>query len=463
MTSSTSWATGVNGNWDDASKWTNGVPVDQALITASGTYTVTCSMNDSVHLLAIAKKVTLAINDELAVTGGTLPGGFAGTINVSLGGVLGLGVAAGIETFNNTGIINLQYNLGITGSVALDGKGKVTLSGEDAKIVPEGGAATLTNGNTISGTGIIGGPTYSLTIANAAKGVIDGIGGLIFENGGQSTNAGLIETTAGNLAFENTDVTQAGKGEIKAARPGTVIALDTATLSGGTISITKGASLESENTSDVIGELAKPLANAGTISTDGGGLFISNAVKNSGTGLLIASNQMLGFAGPVTGGKAEISGSGEIEFQGPASIAITFEPGSTGLLDILDGTDFKGTVAGLSTSPNAAIDLENIGYSDTPLVNYNSKTKVLTVTDPILNQTDKIKFVGTVGMLAESMANDGSVLIQDPPSSSTANNTHLIVQSIASFGTTRAVATSGGGDVRDHHQLERLLAAPSHG
>jgi hypothetical protein len=66
-----SWAHGVSGDFNTAADWVGGVVpggLDDAELTASGTYTVTSSQTNSVFGVALASGATLA------VTNGTLHG-----------------------------------------------------------------------------------------------------------------------------------------------------------------------------------------------------------------------------------------------------------------------------------------------------------------------------------------------------------------------------------------------------
>ena len=162
----TAWAAAVNGDFNTASNWTNGVPAagDTALITAKGTYTITSGMKaNSVATLAMAKGATVGINDfDLAITQGSETAALAGTIDVNQGTSLALGTSATDTAFNNTGSIALNgspkfvADLIVAGNVTLNGKGKIELQNGDGQIVSDGSAATLTNSNTISGAGTIG-------------------------------------------------------------------------------------------------------------------------------------------------------------------------------------------------------------------------------------------------------------------------------------------------------------------
>ena len=459
MTSTTSWAAGVSGDWNTAANWTNGVPVDQALITASGTYTVTSSAANSVHLLAIAKKATLAIAaDELDLTGGTLSGGLAGTITVAVGATFGLGTVAGIETFENAGAIDLQSNLMIEGSATLDGKGEIDLSG-NAQILPNGGAATLTNvDNAISGAGTIGNP--SLTLVNEAKGVINATGNLVIDSSADSTNAGLMEAKVGNLILGNgstlTGIDQSSKGRIEAA--GGEILLESFQIGGGQVSIGKGAFLDASGGDNEI-STSKPIKNAGVMEIGGG--LTTGAIKNTSTGVL-AVGGIAFINDAVTGGTLEIQSAADVEMKGALSANVTFDAGSTGLLALYDPTQFKGTVSGLGGG--GSIDLENISFADGPVLDLNAKKTVLTVTDPVTDVVDRIKLVYTGFIIVAEKAPDGSTLIVDPPANpqtAPGQSARLLAQSMATFGAATGIAGSVHADAAGHPMWSGSLASNS--
>ncbi len=88
------WTSAVNGSWDDASKWNNGVPLagTNALLNVSGSYTVeyTNPVNYAISGMVVANtsgnSTTLNINtNEFRFTGGTLSNA---TMNVNAGGVV---------------------------------------------------------------------------------------------------------------------------------------------------------------------------------------------------------------------------------------------------------------------------------------------------------------------------------------------------------------------------------------
>jgi hypothetical protein len=471
----TSWAKGVDGDFNTASNWTAGVPdvLDAALITVKGTYTVTSSQTNIVASLEMAKDATLSIidNDYVGIASGTGTA-LAGTIKIANSAGLSLGTDSTSTNFSNTGTIDISSEtlvtaLSIAGTVTLTGDGKIVLSGSfpDSRLVSDGNPDTLTNGsttsgNTISGTGVIGDANMSFT--NGAKGIIDAD----FKNDTLAiesetfTNSGVMEATAkGELVLE-TNITQTAGGKIKTASSGSSVALDGVTITGGTVSTVKGSTLASTSASSIT--TTTPIVNDGTIVAKGGNLFISGSVENQGT--LEADGKTLTITGTETGkGTAVIGGAGNILFEGASSANVRFEAGSTGILDLADARQFTGSVAGMSAAPGAGIELQNIAFADHPTVRFKAKKHLLIVTDPVTHVTDKITIVGT-GSFKASLAGDGiSTLITDPPTG-TASSARLLVQSMASFGDSGGIIGSGSGELTEHQTpLDFLATNPGHG
>jgi hypothetical protein len=122
-----------------------------------------------------------------------------------------------LGTINNTGTITLNgspngssHIVVDTGGATLAGSGSVTLSDRTGNsIIGNGTNATLTNQNTISGAGTIGG--NGLLLNN--QGVIDanGTNPLIVDTGTSAvTNSGTLEATNNATLFVGSDVTNTG-------------------------------------------------------------------------------------------------------------------------------------------------------------------------------------------------------------------------------------------------------------
>jgi len=466
-----SWKKAVSGDWNTGPNWTAGVPVygSTALITVPGTYTVTSSQNNALGNLEMESDATLSIaSHELDITSGTGTGALAGTIAIAGSATLGLGVAATISTFNNTGTIEDSSltiaDIAINGTVTLIGNGTISLT--NGQILGGGTNDTLINGdsssgNTISGSGQIG--EGALDFVNGTKGVIEIDGFMLSVNTNTFSNSGLMEATGvGDLEFFS-DVTQTATGKLQASGSG-VVDLNGGSIIGGTVSIGKGADLRVDTGTSLI-DAAKTIANAGTIDTFGGSLLIAGAVKNASTGTLFAGFGTLGISGTVTGGTAHIAGASALVFGGPSSADVTFDLSSAGILILDDATKFTGTVAGMLANPTASIDLENIPFADGSTVKFNSSTHLLTVTDAVTGITDKIKISGSAGTFTATEAADTSTLITDPgPAPHTANIALLgnyMASTFASIGNGHDNVPITTGSQAAAHEIP--LTVPHHG
>ena len=339
-------------------------------------------------------------------------------------------------TINNTGVITVasgnpinggnSTRLIINGDVTLEGGGHVTL-GDNANnsiqanpVLPSYESQLTNVDNVISGAG-----SLSVAIVNQANGIIDANDStpLILEGvtgAGPDTNAGLIEATNhGTLLIQSAidNYLNTTLGTVEAGN-GSIVGLENATIAGGFVTAAKGAIIEAEVAASTI--TGAVVTNAGTVGAEGANLTIIGDVTNTGT--LDANNATLVIDGAVSGGKATLEGTGQIEFGGASSAKVTFAANSDAILkldhqSVGDPSAFTGTVSGLNTG--GFIDLTNINFADNPTLSYSSKTHVLTVTDNVSHVTDTIKFVGVVGSFSAQSDGSGGTFISDPPPAAT--------------------------------------------
>ena len=353
---------------------------------------------------------------------------------------------------------------GVTDS--LTGGGHINLSG--GEIIGGIFNVTVVNDNTISGTGFlnfsVGGqeahgvwinqgiidastPNGTLTIGhtlienssileathggllnfivapvhNAAQGVIEATGensevimGFNLASGGD-TNAGLIAAVhGGTVLMQDVFGLDNTNGTIEAGH-GSTVGLGDAGINGGFVTVLKDGLLKSEPHQQSFAPstiTGAAVTNAGTIGAEGANLTIIGDVTNTGT--LDANNATLLIEGAVSGGKATIEGTGEIEFGGASPADVTFAANADGFLKLDEPLAFTGTVSGFTTGDY--IDLTNINFAHNPTLSYSSKTHVLTVTDSVSHVTDTITFKGEVGSFSAQDDGSGGTLITDPPS-----------------------------------------------
>jgi hypothetical protein len=205
-TGAISWASAASGYWNTASNWNPAtVPgaANQANISVAGTYTVNSAQNNSAGSLDISDaNAILAITAASTFTLGAASQN-AGTILVSSGS---LDLNAG--TFTNSGEIAIAASspsvadLGISGSVTLNGGGSVLLANVQNSIVGLAAGAALTNvNNTIVGIGTVGNSNLSLT----NQGTIEAHLGALTVNTGSNgiTNSGTLGSIDGDLIVDS--------------------------------------------------------------------------------------------------------------------------------------------------------------------------------------------------------------------------------------------------------------------
>lgn len=204
-----------------------------------------------------------------------------GTVNNPTGGLLKIDNGAVLNLQNGTyptlGAIQLNSSgntteLVVNGGVTLSG-GTVTLTNNAANYIF--GAAsgdTLTNQETIQGSGHIG--DNQMTLVNSGTINANGSAGMTIQPNGGTTNTGTIEATAGaTLALTNTTVANTG-GTISANA--SILQVTNSTINGGAIT----------------------LAGASDLQLDSGTIHSGSTVTNSATGTIEA----IGFTTNTLGG-----------------------------------------------------------------------------------------------------------------------------------------------------------------
>jgi len=373
----------VSSAFDNPDAWVGGAvpgPADNAILVGYatiGTYPGTDSAQ-TVSGIQTDPHATLNVGyyTSFTATGGTGSGTNAGTIFVKAGGTFY--VAGNIA---NSGLIYVEsyiYDdpalLTITGDATLTGGGAVMLGAAIDQIGGASAGVTLTNvDNTISGAGVIG--DADLTLINQAGGVIDAaqdLGSddevLTLNAAANSSNAGLMETTTGDLTINST-----------LANTGTVDG-----YSGGTVTI------------------AGTVANTGLIeATDDGFVVITGAVTGAGS---IDLREYATIVVATTGVSA--------------SQTVTFLDGEGDVLALAHPTKFAPTIAGFAIGD--LIDLQAIPYTSVKSIQWLQGTSQAVQTlqvETSADQTIDLKFAGPyVGqtMVAVSDGEGGTILTLGP-------------------------------------------------
>ncbi|HZQ11738.1 MAG TPA: hypothetical protein VFB31_02905 [Pseudolabrys sp.] len=305
---------------------------------------------------------------------------------------------------NNTGTLQINTASGVNsstaawliGDVTLTGAGKVMLANDNASILTDGFAHTLTNGdskagNTISGLGTIG--DGNLHFVNNVKGIVnasDANSGVLHIATADVTNNGVLEATGHGVLELDVNVSDAlVTAAVKAAASGAHVDLNGITITGGAVSTVAGSVLESiADGSKIANDAAhgnKALVNAGALEANGHSLTVTGAVASSGD--IFAHGGVLDIQGAVTGtGTAHIDNGGTLDFAlGATFKTVTFGSGNDTLTlesSTTAANKFAGTIVGFVNGDH--IELGAIGFTngDVNITNQASfANHVLTVHD----------------------------------------------------------------------------------
>ncbi len=297
---SISWATPIDGAFDEAADWSGGAAPgagDRAILGFMGTthYTVTAAADTTIGSLRMAATATLAITGGVFTIGGSVSN-------------------SGLITVGGTGAI-----LSFSGATILTGGGQITLADSKTSHINALNQATgeLTNvDNTIAGAGQLAGQGFFLT--NQAGGVVDATGdhALIVKGTDASTNAGLMEGTGkAGLTLKKTTMDNGATGVLLAG-DGSKVRLRGAVIAGGTLEATGTGKFVVRGVVNGTGEnaldgSASAVNNQAIVSiVKGASLTLRGAIDNSGQIHLAqpggASDLFIGSGG------ATLSGGGQI-------------------------------------------------------------------------------------------------------------------------------------------------------
>ena len=395
----TTWVGPANGGqWSNGSYWSHGVP------TAS---TNVCIDNGNSQHSAVTLDIAGAQADNLAINSDdSLSFNNATSLTIN-----GTSIAnAGNITLNSAGNLT-DLILAGSNKVTLSGGGTVTLGNNPENRIYSASNGTLVNQETIQGAGQIG--VNQTTITNS--GTIDAnvSNTLVVQPGsGGATNTGTLEATNGGTLDLRGSYTNTG-GIINATGALSVVALDGATISGGTLTTSTGGVIKSLNTAALNGVtisagstytlpndtntvLQGTITNNGIIAQNSAGnltdliLAGSNAVTLSGSGTVTLGNnpenriysanngtlvnqETIQGAGQIGVNQTTITNSGTIDANvsntlviqpgsGGATNTGTLEASSGGTLQLIGGyTNTGGTIQALTAS---TVELNNAAISN---------------------------------------------------------------------------------------------------
>jgi hypothetical protein len=357
------WTNAVSADFSTAADWNVGgkaghVPgaSDDAILDAPGAtaYTVTASTSYTVNSIQTAASATLAIaSGTFTATKGTGAGTGANTGSIQLGdatnfdfgGTLSNGGVIGVNSTNDTTIVEVLTNATLTGG------GRVTLSDNTNNYIQGASASTTLNNvnDTISGAGVIG--NGQLILTNGASGIIDasGTNALTVDVSGTLSNLGLLEATgAGGLSIDSTTI--ANGGTILAAT-GAIIRIGSADIIGGTLGVAGGGTIETTDSSSVFDGSKAILTSLGAVQVSDATYFtLRGSIANSGVISVDSSNDTTVLQMAVN---TTLSGAGTIKLSDNAN---NYVQGAT---DTVSLTNVDNTISGAGQIGNGQLTLIN--------------------------------------------------------------------------------------------------------
>jgi hypothetical protein len=391
------WLNPVNGNWNEAAKWTGGNIPDAvgevARLNVAGTYTVTQNVN-ALTLSAINVTTTTAtlnlIGLPMTLTGaggltnsGTVVNSagtsvIEGAINNNAGGNINVNVATGLQlsgSMVNNGLLTVNPPGNGSFTTLLIAVDPYIVTGTGAIVLnAAAGAAQITGtiengaGHTIRGRGQI-----NATLDNKGTVSADYSAHSLALQSAPKTNSGLMQATgSGTLAISNITINQTGTGVIDANTGGSV-QLTSATINGGTLDSDTAviANVSGSSTLNGVTNLGNLHANVNTNITIGGSTFTNEGVTTinpQGNGSFATTLQALS--------DVLINGSGVVVLNASnAAAQITASPGFT----ITHGPDHTIRGYGQITAPMVNNGLITSDAGATIALNTNSKTNNATM------------------------------------------------------------------------------------
>jgi hypothetical protein len=474
------WNNPAGGNWNLAGNWSpaTGVPgpSDTAIISDSGSYTVTVSDKEAVGTLTMSgtsgtqtlniSSGTLSINGPstgnanaiVAVSGGTLNGigslTLAGPLDWS-GGVIenvvqcNGGTLSGVDQLDGGQLINvgtLAWNGSIyagDGSVisnTASGTMNLAWSGQTYFTFPYYGAPqTFYNAGQLNVSAGSGNTGYIADALTNSGTVSIGSGTLNLAGGG--ANAGAMSVTAGTAAL------QVSAGTFNFNSGSTVTDTGSLIFSGGTVNVAgtvtvSGTNLFSGSTVNITGSypITTPLViSGGAVNLNGSGALTPPVLTMSGgtlTGNLVTINGPLDWSGGVIENVVQCNGgtlSGVDQLDGGQLINVGTLAWN-GSIYAGDGSVISNTASGTMNLAWSGQTYFTFPYYGAPQTFYNA------------GQLNVSAGSGNTGYIADALTNSGTVTINSGTLSlsqtpNLANGTlNFGISNLANFG---SIAVSG--------------------
>ena len=369
------WTNTAGGNWSVSNNWSpNQVPgvSDTALITNSGTYTITVTTvvgvsnvflgsSSGTQTLTLSSGSLNATNISTQTTNGaiTLAGGTIANATINL--TNGTSLIAQSGTFN-----------GVTMSGTLDVGNSVNAAD-----------LTVTNGLVLNGTALVGNPTnvsYAGYISFVGSQTLGGTGTVVFgdnatynalrlADGGTTLTIGSGITVEGQNGTIGYSSAWGGPQNVSVVNQGVI----SADVSGGTISIE-----------------AEPFDNNGTLAATLGTAALDGSFN------LASGTLAFGLSNTNTFGKIQISGSAALAGTVAATLLNGFMPAVSNSFPVLTYGSFTGAFTNAEL-PSGFVWQTNYGPTTFTLTVTLTASGISTVLKPILNPSGQflLQFIGS--------------------------------------------------------------------
>ena len=354
--------------------------------------------------------VTIGSAGELDIEGGSIPDVTLDGVNVDSNNSIEVGVSSdvtftlddgtkfegGFLTIDSGSTLDVEYgsnnfsgaagaaldNVSVSGSgtILVDSEGNgadLSLGGDtlvSGALLSIAATGTVQIGADVSGDGYVSPTLTSLTADNAGTIQIEPnatllIGGTVTLNGGGTVELmTATEEFAGAIAGAGTGTLDNHSNTIIADGFGTGIGIGDQSLtfineSGGTVDADGNDSANNNNDVSIAINTGNAVTNQGLLeATNGGTLFIDDALNNSGTVLADGGTVVFSLGASLSlanigSGAVQIAGGGIVEFLGPTDDQpdVTFAGPGT-----LEAASYHGTIIGFGTGD--AIDLHGRRY-----------------------------------------------------------------------------------------------------
>jgi len=348
---------------------------------------VNVDSNNSIEV-GVSSDVTFTLDDGTKFEGGSLTINSGSTLDVEYGSNSFSGAAgAALDNVSVSG----------SGTILVDSEGNgadLALGGDTlvtGALLSIAALGAIEIGADVSGDGYVSPTLTNLTADNAGTIQIEPnatllIGGTVTLNGGGTVELmTATEEFAGAIAGAGTGTLDNHNNTIIADGFGTGIGLGDQSLtfineSGGTVDADGNDSANNNNDVSIAINTGNAVTNQGVFeATNGGTLFIDDALNNSGTVLADGGTVVFSLGASVSlanigSGAVQIAGGGVVEFLGPTDDQpdVTFAGPGT-----LEAASYHGTIIGFGTGD--AIDLlDDVTYTAGQTVDW---TQVTTGTD----------------------------------------------------------------------------------